>query len=199
MAAPTSELAGSPTDQYGQLGSITTALATISSRVESACADWSAENQAVIKSLIAQQLMDLIAHRQNADVDSDATSLPEMALSRTLSILFQRVDRISLDQLAELYQSIIDGHGGEEKLEAQVALGEALVELVEVLVEERENLDALAKDRQETTAAETSVKDGGMDVEGQVVQPLTPHERGLALIKVLLVSTVTLCQNAWTS
>lgn len=175
------------TERAASIAAMSDALSTSSAQVESACADWAGEGRATVSSIIDKQLSTLIRHRDDEAAASTPAVLPDIVLSTTLSILLRHASEISVEQLADLYKGLINDKEGNAKSEYTTALGEITTDLVEVLLEEQEDVEGFAKERREAGPRPVTEESKEMEVDGQAQQPITAAERGLDLIKRLLV------------
>lgn len=179
--------AESSTSAAANSAALSASLSTVQATVDSACADWTSRGQDAVKGLIRGQVQAVIQHQLPPSSDDSAASLPEIILSKTLAILLARstILSVSVEQVADLYRAVIDELEGDAKIEVTVTLGEVLAELVEMLEDERKDLEELAK-TPTVVEGQTGKDDMEVDANGGA-RAVSAGERGMELIKLLLV------------
>ena len=148
---------GSSSGQIPQLDELT-------SQLENAIALWDEFGQEVLQGIVSSRLDDALGA-------SPLSSLP-------LSHIFMTLLRSTLDavQVTSLISSVIDAAPEEDKENRIECLGEALVDAVEVMEQEREDRADLGTSKE-------------MQVDGGKAPEVRPGEKGIQAVKHLIVSS----------
>lgn len=131
----------------------------VRSAVEAAVSTWDTGGQDNLRETLSSQLSLL---------DSNATPLAALPLSQALTSLLSSA--ISSDALVRFLSTFLEGLDDRQKDE----LSETLVDVVEVLESERED-------------CEDFVPANGMEVDGNGAKPAYPGQKGMEVVKALLV------------
>ena len=131
----------------------------VSQQISESISQWGSNGQDILREIFASRIDQLQSH--------PLASIPlSYAFATTLE------SELEAQQLATLLSSLIEGFAEDVKEEKVELVGEALVDVVEVLDEEKEDFD------QERGAME----------EDEVGKRWKGHKKGLEVIKLLLVS-----------
>jgi hypothetical protein len=131
----------------------------VRSAVEAAVSTWDSGGQDNLRETLSSQLSPL---------DSNSTPLAALPLSQALSSLLSST--ISSDALVPFLSTFLEGLDDRQKDE----LSETLVDVVEVLESEKED-------------CEDFEQANGMEVDGEGAKPTSPGQKGMEVVKALLV------------
>ena len=135
----------------------------VSQQISEAITQWDSTGQDVVRELLSSRLDGL-----------RSTPLSSVVLSHALSQLLSSA--LDPQSLATLFSSLIDGFSDDVKEERTELLGEALVDVIEVMEEVKEDAD------------DATEGEGLTDVD-QATKQWRGGEKGLEVVKLLLVTS----------